>query len=193
MNKKFLETIKIVDGVALHLEYHQERLNKALKTSNVYELEKLLSPPSNGLYRCRIVYDLKEIEIEYLRYEKRTITTLKLIFNETLVYDKKYVNRDAINRLVEKKEKCDDILIIKNGLVTDTSIANIAFYDGEYWFTPKSALLEGTCRARLLKEGKIIATDIKVEDIKNFKKIALMNAMIDFDIIASDNIEEIIC
>ncbi|MDQ7067220.1 MAG: aminotransferase class IV family protein [Sulfurimonas sp.] len=193
MNKKFLETIKIVDGVALHLEYHQERLNKALKTSNVYELEKLLSPPSNGLYRCRIVYDLKEIEIEYLRYEKRTIATLKLIFNETLVYDKKYVNRDAINRLVEKKEKCDDILIIKNGFVTDTSIANIAFYDGKYWFTPKSALLEGTCRARLLKEGKIIATDIKVEDIKNFKKIALMNAMIDFDIIASDNIEEIIC
>jgi len=92
-----------------------------------------------------------------------------------------------------QKEQCDDILIIKKGLVSDTSIANIAFYDGKLWFTPKAALLKGTCRTRLLLEGKIIEKEIRVEDIKKYKKIALMNAMIDFDIIASDNIEEIIC
>lgn len=193
VSKVFLETIKILDGVALHLEYHQERLNAALQTPNRYKLYTLINPPSNALYRCRIHYDADEIEIEYLPYTKRCIQTLKLVLSETIVYDKKYANRDEINRLLMKKEHCDDILIIKKGLVSDTSIANIAFFDGKLWFTPKSALLKGTCRARLLAEGKIIEKEIGAEDIKRYKKIALMNAMIDFDIIASDNIEEIIC
>ena len=193
MSRVFLETIKILDGVALHLEYHQERLNKALDTTNNYNLYDLIEPPRDGLYRCRIVYDTKELKIEYLPYTKREIKTLKLVVNDTIEYANKYANRDEINQLVNLKENCDDILIAQNGLVLDTSIANIAFFDGREWFTPKTPLLKGTCRARLLDEGKIIEKDISVQEIKSFKKIALMNAMIDFDIIAVDNIEEIIC
>ena len=193
MSSVFLETIKILDGVAFHLEYHQERLNTALQTPDRYNLYTLINPPSNALYRCRILYDIDEIEIEYLPYTKHCVETLKLVFSKTIVYDKKYANRDEINMLLMHKEQSDDILIIKKGLVSDTSIANIAFYDGKLWFTPASALLKGTCRARLLSDGKIIEKEIRVEDIKNYKKIALMNAMIDFDIITSDNIEEIIC
>jgi len=193
VSRVFLETIKILDGVALHLEYHQERLNKALDTTNNYNLYDLIEPPRDGLYRCRIVYDTKELKIEYLPYTKREIKTLKLVVNDTIEYANKYANRDEINQLVNLKENCDDILIAQNGLVLDTSIANIAFFDGREWFTPKTPLLKGTCRARLLDEGKIIEKDISVQEIKSFKKIALMNAMIDFDIIAVDNIEEIIC
>jgi len=193
VSRVFLETIKILDGVALHLEYHQERLNKALDTTNNYNLYDLIEPPRDGLYRCRVVYDTKELKIEYLPYTKREIKTLKLVVNDTIEYANKYANRDEINQLVNLKENCDDILIAQNGLVLDTSIANIAFFDGREWFTPKTPLLKGTCRARLLDEGKIIEKDISVQEIKSFKKIALMNAMIDFDIIAVDNIEEIIC
>ena len=69
----------------------------------------------------------------------------------------------------------------------------MAFYDGNTWVTPSSALLEGTTRKRLLESGKIVLKEIKVEEIKGFQKIALMNAMIDFDIIAQDNLEDIIC
>jgi len=139
------------------------------------------------------MYDIKEIKIEYLPYTKREVKTLKLVVNDTIEYSKKYANRDEINQLVNQKENCDDILIVQNGLVLDTSIANIAFFDGREWFTPKTPLLKGTCRARLLDEDKIIEKDISVQEIKSFKTIALMNAMIDFDIIAVDNIEEIIC
>ncbi len=193
MSRVFLETIKILDGVVLHLEYHQERLNTALNSTNRYNLYDLIDPPIDGLYKCRIVYDTKELKIEYLPYTKREIQTLKLVMNDTIEYSKKYANRDEINQLVNQKKNCDDILIIQNGLVLDTSVANIAFFDGKEWFTPKIPLLKGTCRARLLDEGKIIEKDISVQEIKSFKKIALMNAMIDFDIIAVDNIEEIIC
>ncbi len=193
MNKSFLETIKILDGVILHLDYHQERLNRALDSSDRYELQKIINPPAKGLYRCRITYNTQDMKIEYLKYTKRSVEHLKLVTNDKILYDKKYANRDLLNTLFSLREKCDDILIIKNGLVTDTSISNIAFFDGKTWITPKRPLLKGTCRARLLNEHKIVEKDIKVEDIKRYKKIALMNAMIDFDIIASDNIKEIIC
>ncbi len=194
MNKQFLETIKVVDGVALHLEYHQQRLNKTLKSNNVYQLKDLIdSSPLKGLYKCRIVYDLDNIDIEYISYTKRSIKYLKILQSDTIVYDKKYANREAIDSLYANREDADDIIVIKNGLVTDTSIANIAFYDNGVWFTPKEPLLKGTCRARLLDEGKLIEEDIRVNDIKNFSKIALMNAMTDLDIIASENIEDIIC
>ena len=85
----------------------------------------------------------------------------------------------------DKRESCDDILIVKNGYITDTSIANIALYDGNSWITPKVPLLKGTTRQRYLDNAKILESDIKVQDLKKFSKIALLNAMIDFDIITN--------
>jgi len=67
--------------------------------------------------------------------------------------------------------------------VTDTSIANIAFYDNGMWKTPKNPLLKGTTRARLIDEGKLIEADIRVNELRNFSKVALLNAMIDFDVL----------
>ena len=42
---------------------------------------------------------------------------------------------------------------MKQGLLTDTSIANIALSDGTHWYTPAHPLLKGTKRAALLEEG----------------------------------------
>jgi 4-amino-4-deoxychorismate lyase len=196
VSKKFLETIKALDGLTYHLEYHQRRLERVLKSINAqsfHNLAELLSPPKDGLYRCRVVYDAKSIEIEYILYKKREIRTLKVKESDTIEYSFKYEERDSLEELFKQKELCDDILIIKNGYVTDTSIANVAFFDGEFWLTPKSPLLCGVTRERLIEEGMLVVEDIRVQDIKRYKKIALMNAMIDFDIIAEENLGDIIC
>ena len=196
MSKKYLETIKAFDGKVYHLNDHQKRLDSVLakfSSSQKYNLQTLLNPPKIGLYRCRVVYDTASIVIEYIPYVKRDIKSLKIVYSDTIEYSKKYAFRDEINNIFRKKENCDDILIVKNGFISDTSIANIAFFDGLEWLTPNTPLLEGTTRGRLLKESKIKAVEIRVEDMKKFKKVALMNAMIDFDIIASENIGEIIC
>jgi len=192
VSEKYLETIKALDGILYHLEYHQWRLDSVLQTKKS-ELQKLLSPPKKGLYRCRVVYTQSDIEVEYIKYSKRQVKKLKLIYDDTIEYEKKYEDREKLNQLFLDKGEADDILIIKNSLVSDTSIANVAFYDGNTWVTPSSALLEGTTRKRLLESGKIVLKEIKAEEIKGFQKIALMNAMIDFDIIAQDNLEDIIC
>ena len=82
-----------------------------------------------------------------------------------------------------KRGEADEIIIIKNGLVTDTSIANIAILHDERWLTPKLPLLEGTTRKRLLNEGKVFESNITPTMLRNADKIALMNAMVDFDIL----------
>ena len=58
-----------------------------------------------------------------------------------------------LNSLFQIRQDKDDILIVKNGLLTDTSIANIALYDGNDWYTPLHPLLKGTKRAELLDKG----------------------------------------
>jgi len=187
VNNSFLETIKIVDGEIFNLEYHQKRyasVLEALGANEIENLEEFINPPEWGLYRCRLVYDIDNIEVTFHEYKKRDISTLKLIFENDIDYANKSTAREDIDTLFEKREEGDDILIIKDLFVTDTSIANIAFQtsSGE-WVTPKNPLLKGTTRARLLDEGKIIEADIKVHELRSFSKVALLNAMIDFDIL----------
>ena len=186
MKNSYLETIKSVDGVLFNMSYHQERYESVLNSLGIdkkEDLKEYLNPPSFGIYRCRLVYTPDTISVSYHEYKKREISSLKLIFNNEIEYLNKSTCRDEIDALYEQRGEGDDILIIKDLLVSDTSIANIAFYRNGDWITPKKPLLKGTTRARLIDEGKIIESDIKVQDIRNFSKIALLNAMIDFDIL----------
>jgi 4-amino-4-deoxychorismate lyase len=196
VNSVFLETIKSLDGEIFNLSYHQKRYESVLGSlgaTRFADLRMFLNPPKNGLYRCRVVYSLENIEATYHPYVKRDVKTLKLIYDDEIEYSKKYENRSELNALFARKEEADDILIIKNSLVTDTSAANVAFFDETRWETPKNPLLKGVTRARLLEEGEIYERDIRVDDLKNYTKAALLNAMIDFDIIPQYNARDIYC
>lgn len=186
-----LETIKIEDGEVSDLSYHQARCDKSRKalfnSTDRLDLSSLIQAPPKGLYRCRILYDEKIHSIEYIPYSPKEIHTLKIIASD-LEYDHKYANRDALNKLLQTHTDADDILIEKEGYLTDTTIANIAFYDGKQWFTPEKPLLKGTMRAKLLDVGFLHTRKIKKEDLKNYTQVALMNAMIGFKIINPINI-----
>ena len=83
--------------------------------------------------------------------------------------------------MLEKRDSCDEVIIVKNGIVTDTTIANIAIFYENLWITSTNCLLNGTTKARLIEEKKLIQKDITLEMLKKSTKIALMNAMIGFD------------
>lgn len=187
VSKEFLETIKILDGKIYNLSYHQKRYEDVLKSLGAEEAQRIedhISPPEFGLYKCRFVYTKTDINVNYFEYKKREITTIKLVFENEIEYKHKSTNRKALDALFQKREDADEILIIKNLYVTDTSIANIAFYTQEgVWITPKKPLLKGTTRARLLDEGKIFEADIKVNELRKFSKVALLNAMTGFNIL----------
>ena len=59
----------------------------------------------------------------------------------------------------------------------------LLFFRDGVWLTPKNPLLKGTSRARLIDEGKLIESDIKVQELRSFSQVALLNAMIDFDVL----------
>ena len=74
----------------------------------------------------------------------------------------------------------EDVLIVKDGCLTDTSIANVALYDGKMWCTPSHPLLRGTKRAELLDKKIIVEKDIPQAHLGKYSKIMLFNAMIDW-------------
>lgn len=52
-------------------------------------------------------------------------------------------------------------------------------------YTPKTCLLNGTKRAKLVAEKKVMEIEIRKSDIKNFDNIYFVNAMLDI----ADNVK----
>ncbi len=165
----------------MHLGYHQKRLNNTLETLDIhtpYDLVTLITPPDNALYRCRFIYDATTFTIGYHPYTLKVPSTLRLLIDNTIDYSLKSTNRSSLDALYEQRNGCDDVLIIKHGLVTDTTIANVAFFINNQWHTPKTPLLQGTTRQRLLDEKLLIPSNITPDIALNAPKIMMMNAMI---------------
>ena len=80
--------------------------------------------------------------------------------------------------LYNSKQEADDILIVKNGWVTDSSYANLIFKLGDKWITPASYLLNGTMRQQLIERGEIQCEPISLVDIGKFANVKLINSMV---------------
>ncbi|HEY9005937.1 aminotransferase class IV [Ohtaekwangia sp.] len=183
-----IESIKLLDGKYYNLSHHEQRMNRSLKylcgTHDYIDLEEFLSnidKPEQGLFKCRIVYDDVAREVEFLPYEYKKISSLRIVEHDRINYEFKYTDRKLINRLFDLRKDCDDILIVKRGFVTDSSYSNIVFRKNKHWVTPWSALLKGTQRQKLLEQNIIEEDDIRIEDIRSFESFKLINAMFEFD------------
>ena len=130
--------------------------------------------------KCRVVYEQEFVEVEYAPYAIRPVSSLHILEDNTFCYRYKSTDRDALNRLFASRGVADDVLIVQDGLLTDTSICNIALWNGERWLTPSCPLLQGTKRASLMDEGVLFPSEIKVDDLKLYSHIRLFNAMIEF-------------
>ncbi|CZE49368.1 aminotransferase class IV [Campylobacter geochelonis] len=179
------ETIKVENGVALNLDFHEARAISAcggLKFSIREMLKKECeSLKSSQIYRAKLVYNEfgEFAKCEIYPYVAREFKTFKLV-EVDFKYEKKFLDRDLINHAFQKRDGCDEILMLKDGFATDTSIANIAIFDGFNWLSPKKPLLQGTTRARLLENGFLKFADINRDMLLSTKKFAILNAMVGF-------------
>jgi 4-amino-4-deoxychorismate lyase len=96
-------------------------------------------------------------------------------------YRYKYADRKKLQDLYTQRGDADDVLLIKNGLITDTSYANIVFRKGKGWFTPELPLLPGTRRAFYLSQERIETLPIRPEMLPEFDEAHLINAMISLE------------
>lgn len=183
---QFIETIRIDHGKACNLLYHNKRLNATRShfwagCGTIHLEDHLsLSPEMDGM-KCRVLYDGSGIkDITCSDYVMRPVYSLRLVCSDEIEYVYKSVDREKLNKLYACRNGQDDILIVKRGLLTDTSIANIALSDGTGWYTPRSPLLKGTRRAALLDKGVLAEREIRVEELSSFSFVRLFNAMIEW-------------
>ncbi len=182
----FIETIKLLDSQWYHLDYHQQRLNEVAEYFGFSPcLLQALLPlepfPRKGLYKTRFLYSAEGFSIEHQAYSIKRPKSLKLVYDNEIDYGVKYLDRTHLRQLFEQKGACDDILIVKNGLLTDSYYANVVFWDGAEYLTPAEPLLKGTKRAQLLDTGQIRASDLRVADLKKMQYAQLINALIDLE------------
>jgi 4-amino-4-deoxychorismate lyase len=189
--ERFIESIRMVSGNLLNAEGHLLRVRKTasahyddIAAERLSEEFRLLFGDISLKYandrmvrKLRIVYS--DIIENYSAdpYVRKTIHKVRLVHEDTIEYPFKYENRDAIDRLFAEKGDCDDIIICKNGLITDSSYSNIVISDRSGFYTPSSSLLEGCMRKLLLDEQKITSRQISVNDLFNYRYIYFVNAM----------------
>lgn len=181
---QFIETIQILDGEIRLLEYHNRRMNRTIQhffgnTKPIDLKEYIDNQHLMGKIKCRIVYDSKITDISYTPYTRRFIQSLKLIQDDEIDYSYKSIDRSRLSFLAAQKAEADEILIVRQGLLTDTSFSNIALFDGYEWSTPAHPLLKGTRQSFLIAQGLIHEKDICAEDLYRYQKLSLINAMID--------------
>ena len=179
---QLLETIQIQNGTFQNTKYHNVRFNNSRKElfgiNELCQLEnniKIPSECSGGIFRCRIIYGKEIQEVTFNPYLYKEIKTLKLVDIGNWDYSYKYADRSFMTNLLNENKDFDEVIMVKNGFITDCTIANLAFFDGANWFIPSTPLLKGTKRQQLLDSQEIMEREIKVEDLKNYEGVCLIN------------------
>ncbi|MBX3043201.1 MAG: hypothetical protein KIT33_07560 [Candidatus Kapabacteria bacterium] len=180
----FFESIKCINGKLDNIDYHNSRVRKTLAAfynGSSFDLSEIIVPDRYkvGLYKLRVIYSDKIEKFELLPYQKREIKSLKIIETNDINYNYKYFDRTQLNNFFSMRGKCDDIIILKNGLATDSSYSNLVFDDGINLFTPKTYLLKGTKISKLIDDSIVSLKEIKISEFYNFKQVHLINAMLD--------------
>ncbi len=186
----FFETIRYKNGVLENLAFHQQRVNRtfmqfketieakgAITSLDLSTIQVPVGLLTNQVYKCRLKYNLaSDFTIAFEPYTIRTIKNCLLTEIGDNKYDYKYTDRDWLNEAL-LVAGTDEIIFTSAGYIKDGSYANLAFFDGRDWFTPKNPLLLGTRRAALIKKDIIKELDIRIADLYKYKSIKLINAM----------------
>lgn len=181
----FIETICIEAGRACSLDRHNARMNRtravfypdAPPLDLAHLLHTLPSLPMQR-HKWRVPYGLDFGLHELTPYAVNPPRTLRLVACDEVDYTHKRADRSALAAVLVHAQGADDVLIVKQGLLTDTSIANIALCIDGNWFTPERPLLPGTTRERLLEEGLLQTAPLTPDSLCLCTRIRLFNALV---------------
>ena len=185
---QFFESIKVEDQQVFLLDLHQKRVDETfasfgedVPSLNLSEIIKAMEIDEDGLYKLRISYDIqRNFKTQLIPYAIPETDDFQLVIDNNLVYGFKSEDRKRFQTLKEKSP-AEEVIIVQNGSVTDTTFSNILFLKNKEWFTPKTYLLNGVMRQDLLQKKKIKETEITLDTLKEYSHFQLINAMNDFD------------
>ena len=184
----FIETLRIQDGQPRHLDYHAERMRSTAQHFGFtaptlpHDIEaRLPDDLHSGTVRCRVLYDHTLREITFTPYRKRRIERLIAVDAGAMDYAFKYADRSPLARPQIPLAETDELLFIRDGCVTDTSYTNLILRRGDELVTPDTFLLDGTCRRRLLRTGRVRTARVRLSDLPAYDELLLVNAMMPLD------------
>jgi 4-amino-4-deoxychorismate lyase len=195
-NPLLLETISIRDGVTERLELHQARVDRSRKalhnaTDGLMLIDRVHPPSLQGQYKCRIVYGREIESMEYRLYTPRIHRGIAVATIDEIEYSFKFTDRQIFAEL-EARAGARAVIVVKEGQVTDSTYANLAFFDGEQWITPSRYLLNGVMRQWSLAQELIEEKPITLQDLRGFTHVRLINAMLPLDLSPSIPLEDIV-
>lgn len=185
----FIESIHYQQSKMPLLHGHQQRFVRT-QIANfgrlIYpELQDFISavdaPKDEKKYKCRVLYSRDKLAVQFIPYQPRVIHKLLLRKADHIVYPYKSADRSALNKLTADLKPNEEILIVRNGYLTDSSFSNLAFLKEGRWYTPDTPLLLGVRRKSLLDAGILKSIPIHINDLRQFTKIRLVNAMMPWD------------
>ena len=188
---RYLETFLVAHRRLVRESEHRLRLARTLRcapdspaVSRLLALaaREALGAPDVPRLRGRLVYDLHgKADFSLLPYAPRRIETLRLVHDDRIDYALKRTDRSALDACFARRGGADDVLIVRRGLLTDTTVANLALFDPHIarWYTPAVPLLTGTHRSALLSAGVLTPHPaLTPESLVRFTRLRLFNALL---------------
>ncbi len=185
---QFIETICYEQGCFQQIDLHNERFNRTRQQffglQTQFQLESFLSVPADlkdKTVKCTVTYGIDIVRIDYNLYQIRPVNSLQMVVDDTIDYAFKYADRTKLNSLFNLRHQSDDILIIKKGLITDTSYANIIFKKDNKWYSPSNPLLKGVRIDSYIHDGLVTPALLYPSDLPLFSEARIVNAMISIE------------
>ena len=128
--------------------------------------------------RCTIEYRTSITDCRAVPYTVRDIHSLLLIeLPDHIDYTDKWSDRSHFVPLSALCEEGQEPLLVRDGLLTDTTYSNIVIETNGQYLTPSCPLLTGTRRQYYLDLGLIQTTNLCIQDCLRADCIHLINAM----------------
>lgn len=135
MNFPLFETLCIENGTVKNIALHQQRYEQSLhrfyakSAVNIYDILQQIEKTAqfstalcHGLVRCRFDYNRDDCLIRFFPYQRTSYRTFKPIVCDEIDYALKYNDRTVLTKLFDRRDNCDEVIIIKQGKVTDCTI-----------------------------------------------------------------------
>ncbi len=205
------ETILIEHGSPQNLPQHYERFEKGLHYFNIRKEKEKIPTQEDLALLCKIniantarlriscykIKDTGEIHciVEIFPYT-RDQSEIHLLLASKPFEPPREVKKAGIKTLnyiaykksfeeANRKGYWAEILYDHENNILETGKANLYLNIQGEWATPKSNIIEGTYRAKIIQEKGIQLRDIKVEELSHAEEIAVSNALIGFQNVKS--------
>lgn len=188
------ESIRIIDGKVPLLDFHQHRLNLSysaiFKKVNSHNLKECIEPflKKHGTQKCRFIYNDRAYRIEIIDYqliEPKRIGWLRI--DPNFDYSFKFLERDFFNKVREVYSDYDEIILVQNNQITDSTYCNLVVYLDGQWTLPKSYLLNGVERSRIISKYNFTIKPVSIDKFLSAKEYKLINSMRPFELVEAIN------